>query len=195
MSNVESQTASLPAQVELQNRLGDQAPAWAIPHLIAAENMDMMMDDARARAKVSHQLEAKMLGVSDLLDKPEADESEMNRTISVQGDTQIHNHWPSPPAAPQAPPTPPPVITNTTPPDTNVPTTTTPTTPAATTKPNWLKPAAIGAACLALGVPAGMLASYWLNKPTTNTTTQTNPPFDFPDINYKAHSLVRDHQE
>ncbi len=98
MSNGEQQTASLPALGELQNRLGDQAPAWAIPHLIAVENLDLMMSDARDRVNFSHKVEAHALGAAELLPASEDDDEMSSRTISVQGDTVNHIYQGAPAA-------------------------------------------------------------------------------------------------
>lgn len=82
MSNVESVSASQRLLNEAANRLGEQSSSLGLPRLVAIDNLQGVLADARKRVRDSHAVQMKSLGHEV---KDEGDDV----GISVAGDTHI----------------------------------------------------------------------------------------------------------
>lgn len=81
MSNVALENGLESPQQETARRFADQSPAWGLPRIFAAQNLQAMWADARKRLHDSHRAEMQTLGV-EVQPNPE----EMGNT-TIQGDT------------------------------------------------------------------------------------------------------------
>ncbi len=135
----------------MERRFADQAPVWPIAHAAGLQNMRAIWEDAAIKRKMDRLLNARALGVEDVL---KDGNDEMPGDISIKGD-ETHTHYHAPPVVQ-------PVTTQTA----AQPATTTIAQPLAQSGlRRWLLPAVACIGMPMLGVGGAMLYQYFSKAP------------------------------